>query len=234
MTCAALVTAGGHGTRMGHDIPKQYLEIHGIPILARTLLVFEMHPMIDTIVLTVPLGDEDFCRSHIIAPFGLKKISHVVNGGETRQQSVLNGLESLTQTDMVAIHDGVRPLVSAQTISETVEAARSTGASVACVPVRDTVKKQNGKYLETVSRTSLWLAHTPQTFRTSLILDAHRRAAADRFIGTDDASLVERMGRPVAIVRDAYTNLKITTPDDLELAKILIERIPSDGGTYGK
>jgi len=209
---------------MGHEIPKQYLDLRGIPILVRTLIAFETHPMIDMIVLTVPPGDEEYCRSQVISRFGLKKVCKVVPGGETRQQSVRNGLESLPETQIVAIHDGVRPLVTSETISRTIDAARATGASVACAPVRDTVKKKAGEFLETISRSNLWLAHTPQAFRTSLILDAHRRAVEDHFMGTDDASLVERLGLPVSVVEDKHTNLKITTPDDLNLAEILIRQ----------
>ncbi|MDQ7781703.1 MAG: 2-C-methyl-D-erythritol 4-phosphate cytidylyltransferase [Desulfomonilaceae bacterium] len=224
MTCAALVTAGGQGARMGRDIPKQYLDLRGIPILARTLMVFETHPMIDTIVVTVPPGDEEYCQGHVISRYGIRKVREIVPGGDSRQQSVHNGLKTIVETEIVAIHDGVRPFVTADTISRTIEAARATGASAACVRVRDTVKKQEGEFLHTISRSNLWLAHTPQAFRTLVILDAHRRAQEDRFVGTDDASLVERLGIPVSIVEDAYTNLKITTPDDLNLADILLRR----------
>lgn len=224
MICAALVTAGGHGKRMGHAIPKQYLDLHGIPILARTLIVFASHPMIDIIVLTVPRGDEAYCRDQLISRFGISKMRTIVPGGDTRQQSVCNGLEAVKDAEIVVIHDGVRPLVSAETISRTIHAAQAAGAAVACAPVRDTVKKKQGEHLETISRSNLWLAHTPQTFRTSLILDAHRRAIEDTFTGTDDASLVERLGLPVTIVEDSCTNLKITTPDDLNLAEILLRQ----------
>ncbi|MFH1114121.1 MAG: 2-C-methyl-D-erythritol 4-phosphate cytidylyltransferase [Pseudomonadota bacterium] len=222
MTCAALVTCGGRGKRMGHEIPKQYIELLGIPILARTLIAFETHPMIDMIVLTVPPGDEAYCRDQVISRFALKKVRAVRAGGETRRQSVYNGLESAAESEIVAIHDGVRPLVTSQTISRCIDAARVFGASVACARVRDTVKRKDGEHLKTISRENLWLAHTPQVFRTPLILDAHRRAAEEHFMGTDDASLVERLGVPVTIVEDTYANLKITTPDDLDLAEILL------------
>ncbi len=222
MTCAALVTAGGRGKRMGHEIPKQYLDLRGVPILARTLIIFETHPMIDTIVLTVPSGDEAYCRDEVISRFGLSKIGAVVAGGNTRQQSVHNGLETVAESEIVAIHDGVRPLVTSEIISRCIDAARAAGASVACAPVRDTVKRRHGEHLETISRSNLWLAHTPQVFRTPLILDAHRRAVEERFEGTDDASLVERFGAPVTVVEDTHANLKITTPDDLHLAEILL------------
>ncbi len=221
MTCAALVTAAGIGTRMGTDLPKQYLDLHGMPVLARTLLAFERHPLVDRIVLTVPPGDEQRCRDLVLSPFKWSKISEVVKGGASRQESVYNGLRNLEETEIVAIHDGVRPLVSSETITATIDAARLSGAAVACVPIRETVKRQVGPHVETIPRVDLWLAHTPQAFRTSLILEAHRRALQDGFNGTDDSSLVERMGHPVTIVLDSEDNLKITTPEDLERARLL-------------
>jgi 2-C-methyl-D-erythritol 4-phosphate cytidylyltransferase len=139
---------------------------------------------------------------------------------------VYNGLLRLEDTDIVAIHDGVRPLVTSAVVAETVKVARLSGAALACVAVRDTVKRMTRRTLETVSRSDLWLAHTPQTFRTSVILDAHRKALSDGFEGTDDASLVERLNHPVAVVQDSEINIKITTPEDLQLARALLDRIP--------
>lgn len=224
MTVAAVVTAAGAGVRMGSRIPKQYLALNGMPILARTLMAFEKHPLVDRIVVTVPPGDEALCREQVLNPFDFKKVIEVVAGGATRQASVYNGLNRVEDTDIVAIHDGVRPLVSAEVITATISAAESTGAALACVPIRDTVKKRTGEFLETIPRADLWLAHTPQTFRTVLILEAHRRALEDGFIGTDDAMLVERLGLPVEVVEDSEDNIKITTAEDLELAGMLLER----------
>lgn len=224
MTCVALITAAGTGTRMGTEIPKQYLDLNGLPVLVRTLLAFETHPFIDRIVLTIPPGDEALCRSRLITPFRLGKVSAIVEGGATRQSSVLNGLEESSDSEVVTIHDGVRPLVSHETITATIKAARTSGAAVACVPVLDTVKKKCGSHLETVPRTDLWLAHTPQAFRTALILEAHRKAAREGIDGTDDCSLVEMMGHPIVVVEDSRENMKITTPEDLDLAQLLLKR----------
>jgi 2-C-methyl-D-erythritol 4-phosphate cytidylyltransferase len=229
MVVAALITAAGAGVRMGGPIPKQYLLLNGVPILARTLMAFEKHPLVDRIVVTVPPGDEERCHSEVLQPFDLKKVVEVVAGGETRQVSVHNGLLRLEDTDIVAIHDGVRPLVSAEVITATVRAAESTGAALACVPVSDTVKKRTGAFLETIPRADLWLAHTPQIFRTSLILEAHAKALEEGFIGTDDAMLVERLGHPVQVVEDSRDNIKITTSEDLELAGMLLERQAKGG-----
>ena len=209
---------------MGGPLPKQYLTLKGMPILSRTLSVFAGHPLVDRIVITVPHGNERFCRERIVAPLSLDKPLDVVIGGADRQASVYNGLLWLADTDLVAIHDGVRPLVSADIITESFSAAESAGAAVACVPVRETVKKQLDETLQTIPREDLWLAHTPQTFRTALICDAHERALADGFRGTDDACLVERLGHRVVLVSDLDDNIKITTPADLELATFLLDR----------
>jgi 2-C-methyl-D-erythritol 4-phosphate cytidylyltransferase len=207
---------------MGSAIAKQYLDLKGVPILARTLLAFQQHPLVHEIVVTVPAGHEEFCKLTAVDPFRIEKVSAIVAGGTTRQESVRNGLQRLTHTEIVAIHDGVRPLVSADVITGTIEAARASGAAVACVPIRETLKKQVGTLLETVSRAGLWIAHTPQTFRTPLIVQAHRRALEDNFEGSDDAVLVERLGYPVTIIQDAEDNLKITTPEDLTRAGLLL------------
>lgn len=222
MTCAALITAAGYGTRMGADRPKQYLDLGGSPLLARTVKAFDEHPLIDVIVITVPPGDESLCRSVVIEPYGFSKIERIVPGGATRQQSVLNGLITLDRTEIVAIHDGARPLVAKSTITKTIEAAKATGAALACAPVRDTVKRKEDHHLLTLSRSNLWLAHTPQTFLTRLILEAHRAAEQEGFSGTDDACLVERLGLPVAVVEDSPYNIKVTTPEDLQLATLLV------------
>jgi len=210
---------------MGGAIPKQYLDLNGVPVLVRALQAFQRHPFISAIVLTVPPGDEEYCRTRMVAPHDIDKVIHVVGGGSTRQESVYNGLIVLEEMEIVAIHDAARPLVSAKTISATIEAARSSGAALACVPVRETVKRKSGAFLETVSRADLWLAHTPQTFRTELILEAHRLARESGFDGTDDSALVERLGHPVTIVPDSENNLKITTPEDLNRAGMLLRHM---------
>ncbi len=221
MICAAIVTAGGVGTRMGADMPKQYLCLAGVPILARTLRIFEEHSEIDFIVVTTPKEQVDFCFSQIVRRYGFRKVRNIVQGGSTRQKSVLNGLKLAEDSDFVVVHDAVRPLVEASIISGTIKNARLHGSAIAACSVRDTVKKADGFILGTLPREDLWLAHTPQTFRTSLISEAHAKALADGFTGTDDASLVERLGLKVAIVPDSAYNIKITSPQDLAVAEKL-------------
>ena len=224
MIRAALITAGGVGVRMGSPIPKQYLGLNGIPVLSRTLMAFDGHPLIDFIVLTVPPGDEGFCMEQMVKPFNVKKIRAIVAGGATRQESVYNGLREALDSEVVAIHDGVRPLVTSETIARTIRAAESVGAAPACRPIRETIKRKVGDMLETVSRSDMWLAHTPQTFRTDLILKAHMRALEDGFEATDDAALVERLSHPVGVVEDSEDNIKITTPRDLDAAKAFLQK----------
>ncbi len=209
---------------MGSPVPKQFLEVEGVPILARTLRVFVHHPLIHKIVIAIPPDHADFFAEHILPACQTDKDIRVAAGGDTRQESVYNGLESLRDTDVVVIHDGVRPFVTAETITQTIHAAHLSGAAIAAVPVRETVKRKIGECVQTVSRESLWFAHTPQSFQTSLILKAHEEALAMAFQSTDDASLVERTGRPVIIVEDSYENIKITTPVDLALASVLARK----------
>jgi 2-C-methyl-D-erythritol 4-phosphate cytidylyltransferase len=224
MKCAALITAGGTGSRMGAGMPKQFLKVLGIPILARTYSAFAAHDMISGIVVTTPAGTEGVCRDEILIDAGPKLID-IIPGGETRQQSVFKGLKRLRDFDVVAIHDGVRPFVTDKVITETLIAASAYGAALAAAKVRDTVKKTAGEYVATISRENLWLAHTPQAFRTELIIKAHETAVLDNFEGTDDCALVERLGFPIRIVEDDYFNLKITTPEDFRLAEILLSRV---------
>ncbi|MGC8905983.1 MAG: 2-C-methyl-D-erythritol 4-phosphate cytidylyltransferase [Desulfomonilaceae bacterium] len=224
MIVGGLITAGGRGQRMGSPVPKQFLDIEGVPILLRTLRVFADHPLIHKIVVTIPPEHADFCREHIASACQTDKDIRVVAGGETRQQSVYYGLECLRDTDVVVIHDGVRPFVARETVTRTIHTAHLAGAAIAAVPVRETVKRKIGENLETVNREGLWFAHTPQSFQTSLILQAHQEALETGFHSTDDASLVERLGRPVIIVEDSYENIKITTPVDLALASLIAQK----------
>ena len=220
-----LITAGGRGKRMGKtSVPKQFLEIEGVPILLRTLKAFVDHPLIQKIVITIPTDHAALCAEHIVSACHTDKEIKVVAGGDTRQQSVYNGLVHLSDTDVVVIHDGVRPFVALETITRTIHTAHLSGAAIAAVPVRETVKRKVGESLETVSRDELWFAHTPQSFQTNLILEAHEEALRIGFHSTDDASLVERLGRPVIIVEDSYENIKITTPVDLAVASVLARR----------
>jgi len=231
MKVIALVPAAGMGKRMGAEINKQYLLLAGKPILAHTLQIFEDASSFDDIYLIVPEAEIPYCREHVVERYGLAKVRRIVAGGAERQQSVMNGLKAMAgadDDDVVLIHDGVRPLISPLLLERAVEKAREYDGALVAVPVKDTIKVvKDGIVSETPLREELWLAQTPQAFRYSVIMAAHEIAAAKRYLGTDDASLVERMGKEVHIVMGDYRNIKITTPEDLVLAEAFLkENVP--------
>lgn len=194
-------------------------------MLAKTLSVFQAVSAIDAIVVIVPSGDEAYCRDEIVERYGLSKVTRIVAGGATRQESVACGLRALGRdVTMAVIHDAARPFVMTALLERVIDAAAASGAAIAALPVVDTLKRRSptdGGAI-TVDRDGLWAAQTPQAFRHSLLIEAYERAAADGFIGTDDASLVERLGQPVTLVEGHPTNIKITTPDDFQVAAELL------------
>jgi 2-C-methyl-D-erythritol 4-phosphate cytidylyltransferase len=223
----ALIPAAGMGKRMGATINKQYLQLNGLPIVARTISVFENSPLIDAIYLVIPADEIPYCREHVVEACGFKKVAAIVPGGKERQNSVMNGLNamlgSVADDDVVLIHDGVRPLLTEAMLRESIAVARIRDGALLAVPVKDTIKAaRDGIVINTPARENLWQAQTPQSFRFGIIREAHLSAEADGFIGTDDASLVERRGGEVCIVRGDYRNIKITTPEDLVLAEAFL------------
>ncbi|MDD2309518.1 MAG: 2-C-methyl-D-erythritol 4-phosphate cytidylyltransferase [Desulfuromonadaceae bacterium] len=223
----ALIPAAGMGKRMGASINKQYLQLAGMPIVARTIAVFEHSPLIDAIYLVIPPEEIAYCQEHVVEAYGFRKIAAIVPGGVERQNSVLNGLnamqDQLSADDVVLIHDGVRPLVNGNMLRESITTASCHDGAVAAVPVKDTIKTvQDGIINDTPRRENLWQAQTPQSFRFGIIHAAHQSAEADGFSATDDASLIERSGGEVHIIRGDYRNIKITTPEDLILAELFL------------
>jgi len=222
----ALIPAAGMGKRMGASMNKQYLLLDGKPILAHTLQLFQDAGFVDEICLLIPEDEIEYCRSEIVAAYGLSKVRQIVAGGAERQHSVLNGLRALddfNSDDIVIIHDGVRPFVPTAVLRRSVETALEYDSALVAVPVKDTVKVvRDGFAVDTPPRETLWLAQTPQTFRYGVIRSAHELAEAESFIGTDDASLLERLGDAVHIVIGDYRNIKITTPEDMLLAEAFL------------
>lgn len=223
----ALIPAAGMGKRMGASINKQYLLLDGMPIVARTIAVFEASPLIDFIYLVIPADEISYCRQHVVEACGFRKVAAIVPGGRERQNSVMNGLAAMRKDvcddDIVLIHDGVRPLITQELLQESIETARSGDGALVAVPAKDTIKTvAHGIVSGTPDRETLWLAQTPQTFRFGVIYAAHQAAESDNFIGTDDAALVERTGGRVRIVHGDYRNIKITTPEDLVLAEAFL------------
>lgn len=222
---SAIIVAGGNGVRMGGDVRKQYLYLNGIPILARTAMVFNACNEIHRIFIVVPQADIDFCSLNIITRIQMQKPVMMVPGGKERCHSVYNGLSAMdNDTSVVVVHDGVRPFISASDISECIAGAKQFGACIMGVPVHETLKKTfPGEFRieKTIDRQDVWFALTPQAFSYELLLDAHRAAIKDGVSATDDALLVERMGQPVRVITGKKFNIKITTPEDLLFAEIL-------------
>jgi len=221
-TVWVVIPAAGVGRRMNAGINKQYLPLRGIPIVGRTLALFDLLPVVDRIVVVVPEQEIPFCRSDVIDRLKIRKVYGVIAGGNERQESVYNALQWIDagDDDIVLIHDGVRPFVTPGMVTTLLAALDRADGAIVAVPVKDTVKiVQEGVITATPDRSTLWLAQTPQAFRYRTIRDAHDRAAAAGFTGTDDASLVERVGGRVSVVFGSYRNIKITTPEDMVLAE---------------
>lgn len=232
MTVAAIIVAAGRGVRMAEAngttasgvtrVAKQYLSLAGRPILAHTIDRFEATPPIDRIILVVPAGDEAMCAREIVTPFGFRKVAAILAGGARRQDSVAQGLAALSdEVDLVAVHDGVRPCVTPEQIGAVIGAAAHADGAVLAIPLRDTPKEVGEDRLirQTLARRDIWLAQTPQIFRRAVLQEAHARAAANGYAGTDDAALVERLGYRVAVVEGSASNVKITLPEDLTAAE---------------
>ena len=220
-----LIPAAGKGNRMANSVKKPYLKLAQKPILAHTIQRFEQNTVVDAIFVVVDKDDFNNCRTQVLDPYTFTKVQELVAGGETRQISVYNGLRALSaDVDFVVVHDGVRPFVTDETISACLTAADAYGAAVAAVPVKDTIKiaDANAFILETPVRERLWAVQTPQVFRKSLLAEAHQTADARNLTATDDAALVEHLGFPVKLVMGSYANLKITTPEDLRVAEVLL------------
>lgn len=222
----AVVPAGGQGVRMDSSVPKQFLTFGGIPLLVHALQTFESSPIISEIILVVPESDCDHCRNKIVPSHSIKKVKQVVAGGRKRRDSVLNGLQAASSsTEIFVVHDAVRPFLTESMIDEVVEAARKYGAAIVAIPTRDTVKRVDSKGFinETVSRDDLWLAQTPQAFQRDLLLRAHQQGQVDGcFDATDDAFLVERLGLSVAVVQGNSDNIKLTRPEDFQMAQAIL------------
>lgn len=222
-----VIVAAGKGSRMGTQESKQYLLLHGKPILVHTLELFNRLDKVQTITLVTGAEDLERCGQYV-QQYGLYKVKHIISGGKERQDSVYQGLLSLQESvDWVMVHDGVRPFAAEEHIDACFRKALETEAAVLAVPVKDTIKvvDSEGNIVSTPDRRSLWAIQTPQAFRLSLLLSAHEAALREGYIGTDDAMLVERVGTKVAVVESDYYNIKITTPEDMPWAEWIIGNV---------
>lgn len=225
----AIVLAAGSGKRMGSDCPKQYIELEGKPILYYCLKTFE-DSFIDEIIIVTRENDIDYVSEEIVSKYDFHKVKKVIPGGKERYDSVYNGLVAIDDEDSyVYIHDGARAFISNIILEKTRETVKEFGACLVCVPSKDTIKvsDEEGNVAATPRRSTLWCAQTPQVFKRSIILDAFNKMKLDdnsvKEI-TDDASVVEMYSDiKVKIVEGEYTNIKITTPEDLELGKMILK-----------
>lgn len=226
MRVSAIIAAAGMGARMGADRPKQYLEIGGRPIICHTLDRFREAKGIDELIAVVEPGREEFFRNDVLVQFGYPKHWQAVGGGRVRQESVANGLKAISlDSDIVLVHDGVRPFITTNQIETSAATAARDGACIVASRIKDTVKRAgaDGFITETVDREHLWGAKTPQAFLRSVITEAHISAERDGFVGTDEASLVERIGIRVTLIEGGSQNIKITTPEDLIIAEAIFK-----------
>ena len=231
----AIIPAAGSGTRVGGQIPKQFLEIAGAPILAHTMQRFIECDDIGALAIALPADKLNEYRNRS-QPGDIRKPVFYVSGGAERSDSILNALNAVAHLnpDIVAVHDAVRPFVTPAQISAVIAKAQEVGAAILALPATDTIKEvENGLIQRTIDRRRVWRAQTPQAFRYDLLMRANLEAKAANLpsaLTTDDALLVERLGMPVAVVEGSPNNIKITTPEDLVLAEKLFERMNAAQG----
>lgn len=223
----AIIAAAGQGRRMGHGINKVFISLNRRPLLSYTIEVFEKCEAIDEIIIVT--GEEDILRLQaLVDANGYGKVRLIVAGGMERQQSIDNALQRLSPgTRWVVVHDGARPFVSVEMIAKAVEEARRWGAAGIAVPVKDTVKiaDDDGFIKQTPDRNRLWAMQTPQAFARDILERAYRQGDESGLSATDDAALVEALGVKVKLIIGEYTNIKITTPEDLLFAAAILGRM---------
>jgi len=222
MEWGAVVVAAGRGSRMGAPVNKIYLELDGRTVLANALDAFEKCVSVSSVVLVIGPGERESAEA-VVSGGRFGKVEAIVDGGAERQDSVFLGLEAL-RTKGALVHDAARPLVTPEQIAACCAAAEEHGAAALAVPVKDTIKVSDGGgfIVSTPERRLLWNVQTPQAFAREELMEAHRLAKQSGAAATDDAMLLERLGRKVAIVPGDYANLKITTPEDLPIAELLL------------
>lgn len=218
---AVLVPAAGQGRRLG-GTPKQFRDLGERSLLIQVLLLFEQHPAVRHVIVAAPPEQVEDVSDRLRAE-GLSALTAVVSGGEHRQDSVRHALRAVPDpVEVVLVHDVARPFVTATQVNTVVQTVRTEGAAALAVPVADTLRRGDGEIFgDTVSRTDLYRMQTPQGARRAWLEEAHRRAAADSVVATDDVALVQRIGHDVHLVRGSRRNFKITTPDDWTLARQL-------------
>lgn len=226
MFVSVIIPAAGFGERMGATIGKQFLLLNGKPILAHTLERFQTCEAVNEIIVATQKSSFSVIEE-IKNQYNLTKLKVPVEGGQRRQDSIANGLKMVdSKADIISVHDAVRPFVHIKEIIQSIETAKYYGASILAVRAKDTMKQAatDGRVEKTLNRSSLWSVQTPQTFQKKILFDAYEYAAKNNITATDDSFLAEQIGVSPIIVEGSYENIKITTPDDLLLAELLIKR----------
>jgi 2-C-methyl-D-erythritol 4-phosphate cytidylyltransferase len=226
MSVVALLLAAGRGERLGHELPKAFVPLAGRPLLLHALEALAAAPEVDAVIPVVAAAELPRLQA-LLAEWGPQpKLAAAVAGGAERQDSVRAGVQALPPgASLVAMHDAARALLRPAAVSRVVAAARRSGAAILAVPVPDTIKRvAAGRIVETPARAECWAAQTPQVFRTEILREALAKAAAERYLGTDDAELVERLGVTVQVVEGDIDNFKLTHPEDLAMAERRLAR----------
>ena len=227
----AIVLSAGRGSRMKSEQPKQYMDLNGKPVIYYALKAFE-DSEVSSIVLVVGEGDEEYAKTEIVERYGFRKVKAIVPGGKERYQSVYEGLKAAKGADFVLVHDGARPMIDQKILQRAMNCVRETKACVVAMPVKDTIRvvARDRKTESTPQRETLWAMQTPQCFSYNLIMGAYSHLYADQAAGkyiptiTDDAMVVEYgIGTPSTMVEGSYRNIKITTPEDLEVARAFLK-----------
>lgn len=219
MKHGVIIVAGGQGERMGSVLPKQFIPIHGKPILMHTLELFHSWNTAATIILVLPKSHQDYWKM-LVRELNCEIPHQIVDGGETRFHSVRNGLMHLTNCELVGVHDGVRPLVSSEVIDNCFKKAAETGAAIPVIPLTETIRKRDGEYSYSVNRAEYVNVQTPQVFRYDWLVEAYQQNYIPGF--TDDASVIENNGKTIYLVEGNIENIKITNPIDLIIAEKLL------------
>ncbi|MFS0865314.1 2-C-methyl-D-erythritol 4-phosphate cytidylyltransferase [Fredinandcohnia sp. 179-A 10B2 NHS] len=225
MNYQVVIPAAGSGKRMNAGKNKQFIKLQSIPVIIHTLKVFEQDHLCTGIILVINKDEQQEFES-LLNEYQLQKVIALVHGGSERQHSVYNGLQEVTNATIVLVHDGARPFLKIDLIHKLVNAAEAQGAAILAVPVKDTIKRASSDLIvnETVERSGLWAVQTPQAFHVSILKEAHELARQNDYLGTDEASLVERIPKNVTIVEGDYLNIKLTTQDDLLFAEAILQK----------
>lgn len=222
MRCAAIIPAGGTGSRSGYSLPKQFLKIHGKELIIYTLEIFERSSLVHSVTVAVH-PDYNRLMKRLAEKYKLKKLNNIVDGGSERQDSVFNALSSLSlhNNDLIAVHDAARPLLPIKTLNNAINLANKNGNALVCIKASDTLIKTKKSNLEYLDRDSIFYVQTPQIFRYDDLFKAMKLAYNKKFKGTDESSIMNFAGHKINLAEGSLLNFKVTTPEDILLFKKL-------------